>query len=238
MSYYSRRYAPRRKQRGTRRRIPIERSVAYINILDRLYPHCIHDDSTIRQQIETDYANHKITYGEMQYEGLEQLYQHIIKFDNNSYPFVPHCFLDIGSGRGKLCLYMAAKSCIGQSIGIELVKQRYEDALTLKNALDAKYPDYTKKVSFINSNILDISLKQYIRSAPVFVWFSNLCFDQSITDKIFEKLIAELPIGSIICCSKIPQIMNNGVENCKSLGQISIPMSWAEDSIVFIYQNV
>jgi len=117
------------------------------------------------------------------------------------------------------------------------VKPRYEDALKLKTALDAKYPDYTKKVSFINSNIFDISLKQYIRSAPVFVWFSNLCFDQSITDKIFEKLIAELPSGSIICCSKIPQI-NNGVEKCKSLGQIGIHMSWAENSVVYIYQNV
>ena len=236
MSYYSRRYVSTPRQ-GTRRRRNTKTTNTqsrYITDLKRLYPLCKHDDANVKQECAIKYADHKITYGEMTYEGLEMLYQHVLKLDNNMHPFIPHCFIDVGSGRGKLCLYMAEKANISQSIGIELVKSRYDDAEQFKQRLGIKFPEYTRKTTFINSNIFDISVKQCVRSSPVLVWFSNLCFDQQITDKIFEKLIAELPSGSIICCSKIP-LMN--MDNCKSLGIVEIPMSWTGQSKVSIYQT-
>jgi hypothetical protein len=66
------------------------------------------------------------------------------------------------------------------------------------------------------------------------VWFSNLCFDPSLTERIYSKLVDELPIGSIICSSKIPENPPNGL---KSLGVIQVGMSWNELSNVYMYQK-
>ena len=79
----------------------------------------------------------------MNYEGIELLYNYLI---TNYFTILPHCFLDVGSGRGKLCLYMAEKQNIDRSIGIELVEIRIQDALRLKE--DLRYPTYTNKVEF------------------------------------------------------------------------------------------
>ena len=80
---------------------------SYFEKLKVLYPNCIQytNDSD-------NYKNHQITYGEMEYEGIEKLYN---KFNKD---FELTNFIDIGSGRGKLCLYMALFPQITQSIGI------------------------------------------------------------------------------------------------------------------------
>lgn len=214
-----------RKQSSTKRNIKTAKQTEYLNKLKTLYPFCKHDNTGEDKSL---YAQHKITYGEMSYEGIELLYQYVL---TNCFHILPHCFIDIGSGRGKLCLYMAEKSNIEQVVGIELVKSRYDDAIKLKE--DLKTDSYTKKVEFYNSNIFDLSLRKIIGTSPIFIWFSNLCFESSNTDAIFNKIVDELPLGSIICCSKIPT--NN--ENCVLKNTIVIPMSWSNNSNVYVYQT-
>ena len=209
------------KKRRTRRQISKN---DYIEKLKILYPICKKDDKSQNEK----YAEHKITYGEMNYEGIELLYKHLIK---HYFDILPHCFLDVGSGRGKLCLYMAEKSNIDRSVGIELVEIRYQDALELQEKLH--YPMYTNKVNFYNSNIFNISLNKIIIASPVMVWFSNLCFDPNTTDQIFQKLVNELPNQSIICSSKPPNIV---IDKCEYKDSILVPMSWIENSSVYIYQ--
>jgi hypothetical protein len=215
-----------RKQSSTRRNFKIIKQTEYLNKLKSLYPLCKHDSNKIDEK--NSYADHKITYGEMTYEGIELLYQYVLK---NCFQILPHCFIDIGSGRGKLCLYMAEKNNIEQTIGIELVKSRYDDAIKLKE--DLNFESYTRKVKFYNSNIFDLSLRKIIYTSPVFIWFSNLCFESSTTDSIFNKIVSELPIGSIICCSKTP----TNIINCTLINTIIIPMSWSNNSNVYIYQT-
>uniref|UniRef100_A0A6C0D431 DOT1 domain-containing protein n=1 Tax=viral metagenome TaxID=1070528 RepID=A0A6C0D431_9ZZZZ len=226
----------RQRRGGTRRMLhqTIEPSFEqlYIQQLQQLYPQCKRDDD--RDTLTNKYEGHRITYGEMNYDGLEKLFQHVLNFDNSdSFRFNPRCFIDVGSGRGKLCLYMAGKSSIDQVLGIELVDARHQDAEQLKHSLS----DYscTKKVRFLNSSIFDISLRSLVRTGPVFVWFSNLCFDQNITDDIYQKLVNELPVGSIICSSKIPNIE---LPNCINMGSIEIDMSWKSGSNVNIFQII
>ena len=190
----------------------------YIRKLLEIYPECKHDSHINHSK----YEGHKITYGEMEYDGIEQLYTQLLKTNANI-----DCFIDIGSGRGKLCFYMAAKPKIKHVLGVELVEERHNDATILKSELKT---EYSKKVELFNSNIFDIDLTKHHGKTP-FIWFSNLCFDQSITDKIFDKLTTELPEGSFICCSKNPE--NTSM---KKLDQIQIPMSWSTTSNVYIYQ--
>lgn len=192
----------------------------YLTQLKNRYPACKHDKDHSDRHL---YTGHNITYGEMEYKGIEMLYRHIMK----SYDNGVNTFIDVGSGRGKLCMYMAVQPKIKRILGIELVKQRHEDAVQLKTELA---PEYSKKVELLNQNVLEIDFSPFSNSR-VFVWFSNLCFDQSITNSIFCKLQEELPKGSIICCSKKPEMYED-------IETIPIEMSWTKTSNVYIYITV
>jgi hypothetical protein len=211
------RTARRRRTRGLGQK-------SFIRQLTRkYYPSCMHDDQTTREKNHDKYgAEHKITYGEMEYEGIDKLYAYV----SSIRPI--DTFIDIGSGRGKLCMYMASKPQIQRALGVELVESRHADAMFLKRQLKS---DFADKVEFINSNIFNVDLSCYANS-HIFIWFSNLCFEQSSTNKIFDKLKQELPVGTIVTCSN--QI-NEEVRGFTLLDTRQIPMSWHRDSNVYVY---
>ena len=184
-----------------------------------LYPKCVHDSV-----LEGDYSGKIITYGEMNYSGIDQI---IKKFPD--YTFTS--FLDIGSGRGKLCLYIAAQSNILKSIGIELVTERHADAINLKEKL-LKYNSITNKVQFINGDFLEYNLNEFVDTTPL-VWISNLCFNSDLTNKVINKLITDMPSGTIIGCSKEYTGLNTKLSK---IDMIPIKMSWAETSMVYLYK--
>jgi SAM-dependent methyltransferase len=161
-------------------------------------------------KIDNNYGNYKTTYGEMTYEGMDRLYKSL----NSNFEY----FLDVGSGNGHLCFYMAEKPEIKKSIGIEIVKERINFANKLLN---------NTKVSFINDDILNINIKNLF-DKPVFVWWSNLCFDKESIDKISQKLISELKPGSTICSSKSIEYNLYKKETVK--------MTWGENNTVYIYK--
>jgi len=192
----------------------------FINKLKTIYPSCKFDtgleDFSLYNGIDT-------TYGEMQYEGIQELYQYVTKNYNNKI----NTFIDLGSGRGKLCMYMAAQPKIKNVLGIELVKERHNDAENLKSQLQY---EYANKVILINKNIFDVDLELYTNK-QIFIWFSNLCFNQTGVIDIFKKLQNTLPKDTIICCSKPPTEPIGTY-----LNTIKVSMSWCDDSNVYIYK--
>lgn len=197
----------------------------YLTELKNMYSNCKHDSGNNYKL----YEGNTITYGEMTYEGIDKLNAYVNK--NNDFRY----FMDIGSGRGKLSLYMRGMPRIIKSYGIELVKERYDDSIKLKNDLAKKFDYYTNDVEFINNDLFKISIKDLIDS-KVFIWMSNLCFDTSINDNIFKKLYDELPKDSIICCSKKPSVDIEKLFRINTdLKEIAIPMSWSDSSNVYIY---
>jgi hypothetical protein len=189
----------------------------YINRLKELYPSCQHD-KTNKLLIGTK------TYGEMDYDSIQKLYNYVTKYFNPSID----CFIDIGSGRGKLCMYMAAQPKIKHVIGIELVKERHNDAVKLKSQLGEVYDD---KITLLNKNLFDVNFKKY-NDYKKFIWFSNCMFiDSEYNDKIFKKLQKELTKGTIICCST-----KTNIDNIKLLKTIKLNMSWKTLSNVYIYK--
>ncbi|MCJ7801685.1 MAG: hypothetical protein MUP82_04940 [Candidatus Marinimicrobia bacterium] len=205
---------PVRRQNVTRKQ--------HIEKLKQLYPVCKHDGGSIDHNL---YQGHKITYGEMEYTGIQQLYTYLSEHYNSKI----NSFIDIGSGRGKLCMYMAAQPKIKHVLGVELVKQRHDDAEVLKSQLQSSYAE---KVVLLNKNVLELDFSNYA-NRQIFVWFSNLCFDQTTTNDIFIKLKTDLPAGTLICCSKTPEA---GAGIGESLGSVVIPMSWSQTSAVYVYK--
>ena len=157
----------------------------------------------------------------MNYEGMDKL-KHYLKKNKKTY----NNFIDIGSGRGKLCFYMINEPRIKTVMGVEIVKERHDDAIKIQENLKSKLAN---RVILLNDDVFNINLSKYF-DGPVFVWWSNLCFEQKITDELFQKLKNELPSQSIICCSKpvATEIMNYS-------DKINVPMSWCNESAVYIY---
>ena len=156
-----------RRRGGTRRTYgqsknskPVDPRERYIYDLKELYPLCEHDNE--KEKEKAQYPEHCITYGEMTYEGLETLYERVRPLFQQRGDEMK-AFLDVGSGRGKLSLYMAGKEEIESSVGIELVESRVDDAERLLQQLSAKkHQLFTNKVKFINDDIFKYEKEQII----------------------------------------------------------------------------
>jgi hypothetical protein len=207
---------------------------AYIIKLKKLYPECLHDNANIKDVVKYQESGYPITYGEMDYPAIE-------KFNElfNSTGTIKY-FIDFGSGRGKLPLFMADK--VTKSIGIELVTERYEDSLKLKEDLSKEFKTITDKVELIAGDMFEY-LKNINKStfdSPVLIWISNLCFGEELTKKLFNELVDKMPSDTIIGSSKIPDSMPSGIIPIVKDGitdnKIIVPMSWSKSSSIYVYK--
>jgi hypothetical protein len=190
----------------------------YITKLKELYPRTEH----LRDN--KDYKDNHITYGEITYEGI-QIIKEIYDKLNLEY------FIDIGSGNGKLPLFIAENNNIKKSVGIELVEIRHNRAMELKSQLANNFSEITQKVEFINDDFNNVNFSTVLNNnnKPVAVFISNLCFSPELNEKLYKKLLEELPSGSVIIASKKANIANG-----KRTDTIKCPMSWSVDSSVFV----
>ena len=201
--------------------IPID----FFEKLRNIYPSCKHDTLRLNEK----YDGHEITYGELEYEGMKQILDHVHNINDNQEKI--NNFIDLGSGRGKLPLYVAGLPTVTKSVGIELVTERHNDALEIKNKLD-DYQEITNKVTFINDDFINVNLS-YNTGDKLLVWISNLCLPQKVNDDIFNKLIKELPVESFIACSKE---LDHNFDKLITIGKLKVPMSWNKTSTITIYQ--
>jgi len=205
----------------------------YISELKKLYPECVHDTTSLKDAEKYSKNGYTTTYGEMNYPAIEKYNDLFNKDGNIDY------FIDFGSGRGKLPLFMADKVKI-KSIGIELVTERHEDAVKLKNTLAKNHPDITNKVELINGDMFKYleGINKDTFKKPVLIWISNLCFGEEITARLFNKLIEKMPSGSIIGSSKVPNKIPDGLEpvNFEKDNKVEVQMSWSKTSNIYIYK--
>jgi hypothetical protein len=200
--------------------------INYFNKLKELYPNCVKKSS------ETNETTH--TYGEMEYNGVENLNKQI------NYDSKIKYFLDIGSGRGKLPCWFAGIAGIIKSIGIEIVEQRCLDANKLKSDLAKNFPNQTYKIELLCGGFENYDLGEMVESNPdTLVWISNLCFGHELTEKVFTQIINQMVKGTIICCSRQPSesVDLNTSNKLVYKNKIQIQMSWWDKlSDVYVYQ--
>ena len=205
----------------------------YITELKKEYPECVHDITTLKDANNYSKNGYATTYGEMDYPAIEKYNDLFNKDENIEY------FIDFGSGRGKLPLFMADKVKV-KSIGIELVTERHDDAIKLKNTLAKKYSEITNKVELINGDMFKYleNVNKGTFKTPVLIWISNLCFGEEITSRLFNKLIEKMPSGSIIGSSKVPNKIPDGLEpvNFEKDNKVEVQMSWSKISNIYIYK--
>jgi hypothetical protein len=133
---------------------------------------------------------------------------------------------------------------VEKSIGIELVTERHSDAIKLKENLSTKFGEITKKVELINGDMFEYlnSIDKSTFDGPVLIWISNLCFNESLTKKLFDSLVSKMPSGTIIGSSKIPTVLPAGIEPIVSAdsadGKIIVSMSWSKGSTIHLYKII
>jgi len=207
-----------------------------------LYPECKFDRGIVDYN---DYPDDNVTYGEMEYNGIDQLYDYVMSLEKkDSNQEQKYAFIDIGAGRGKICIYMASKPNITQSNGIELVKLRHIDSISLLQSFSKRkrFRPFLSKINFYNENMFHFNFRDSLQdpSQKCFIWINDLCFELETINKLFIKLSEDLEPNSIISCNKMPAIDQAPFsKHFKLINTLSIPMSWNKNgSDVFIIQKL
>lgn len=197
---------------------------AYWNALTELYPTTLH----LSVDNKPDYGEYPLTYGEMTTASIKVI---IEKYELHSYTV----FIDMGAGTCKLPLFVAGFEHIKKSIGIELVEERVVYGKNLKQNLDKDtHKPILDKVELIHEDMFKVNLTQKVEEEKTFVWISNLCFNDELSIKLFDKLHNELPDDSIIGCSKIPSVIDES--KFTLLATEIVEMSWNKTSTIILYK--
>jgi len=163
-------------------------------------------------------------YGEITVDGLKLLKNafhdiHPIL----TYPASQRTFYDLGSGIGKNVIMMASLVPEIMSKGIELVKDRHAMAITAYQKITDK--SISSRIHLECGSFTDASL---LDAAWIFV--SNLCFSPELNKLLSNKLAKDVYRNTLIACSSELQH-----PSFQLLKQVKIPMTWDENSIVYIY---
>lgn len=137
-------------------------------------------------------------------------------------------FYDLGSGVGKNVLGLTALNSSLKGVGVELISERVQQANTALQRL--RDTSIKQRVEFVCLSFLDDSIN-YNNACWVFV--SNLYFNDHTNQQLSEKLERELNIGSIVVSSKA--LYSTKFEQ---LNHITLPMSWSDESKVYVYKKI
>lgn len=222
----TRRNLPRVRAKGTlRRRLTAQTSTLNINA-DAI--------SAILAPIYTELpktaaaGQHNLTYGEIEWQTLKLMLEYAQKQECPGL----HTFYDLGCGRGRAVLYMALSGIFHSCVGIEVLPERISLSQKALAKLRTVIPTAGAKVRLYEASFLNPAFK-YKDARMIFL--SNLCFDKDTQDALFSKLNAEMQKGSLVFCSKMPDVNPAAFE---VVGVQKVPMTWTLNSEIHILRHL
>lgn len=177
---------------------------------------------------ENKYEGHQVTYGEVTEAGIHKMSKAFTKYlPLQKVPVQNRTFYDLGCGLGKMVIGIALLNPPLRSIGIELVEERAEKAGI---ALGRLSKHVQNRCGIMAGSVLD---NQFFYGNACWIFISNLCFSHEVTEKLFEKIGKEVPVGSVILCSKPCETSTTYGITLKETFQI--PMTFTEGSNIHVY---
>lgn len=120
------------------------------------------------------------TQGEILYESVSKIVSHLNISDQD-------CFLDIGSGFGKVVFQFFLLTPIKQSIGIEIIPELCYISSRVLKEIRKNFSNFfidERKINFINADVLNINLPdQY-----TILFINSTCFSQSLLYQISQLI--------------------------------------------------
>lgn len=175
-------------------------------------------------------GEHNLTYGEIEWPTLKLMLDYLQK--EASVTTLSGRFYDLGSGRGRAVLYMSLTGLFEASVGIEVLPERVALAKQALLKLRSAIPSAGAKVKLYEASFLHPSFKY--KDAKL-VFLSNMCFDKQTQDAIFQKLSAEMPKGSLVFCSRLP---DSALPAFQTVGVERVPMTWTPTSEIHILRHL
>jgi SAM-dependent methyltransferase len=174
---------------------------------------------------------YKTTYGEVTDDGIKVLSDKFTQyFPVSKMSAKQRTFYDLGCGIGRLNLGMAILHPEIQSIGVEIVPDRVKQAHSAIERLN-NIVNITKRINIIERSIFDPTIN--INNA-CWIFVSNLCYDESIMSKLYNKLESECKKGCVIICSRaLPLLDVSRLEQIEE--NVIVPMTWDAKSSCIIY---
>ncbi|VVU95797.1 hypothetical protein CPAV1605_1553 [seawater metagenome] len=166
-------------------------------------------DYDIAPELSTNSSS--LIYGEVSHNDIYKIINEIKSNESN--------FLDIGSGCGKLAIYLAKKLNVFVD-GIEIDKNRYEKS----NQLIDKF-DLFDKVSFINNDFRNLYFGNYD-----FLYCCNLVFDQEDNNILYLKIEKEFN-GIFILFEYSNKLSQYFIK------QEQVQTSWSKRVNIFIFKK-
>lgn len=163
-------------------------------------------------------------YGEITYDGMEPLYS-ALRLQQGDVVY------DLGSGLGKLVLYLALRGDATRCVGIEVGERRHslaeQAAARLKE--DLAKGELALKPSAFDLVLGDIRHNLY-RDATIVI-FSNLCMDMSLNAHALRNFCKCPDLKTII--SVAPMMPH---QRLKLTGMVRVSCTWAKISSWHIYE--
>ena len=173
-------------------------------------------------------AHHNLTYGEIEWGALKRIAEYAEKQSGCS----GTKFYDLGSGRGRAVLYMSLAGSFEQSVGIEILGERVKLSQEALQKLKLSIPTAGSKLRIYEASFLNPAFKY--KDAKV-IYVANLCFDKQTQDALFAKLSAEMPKGSLLFCSVLPDTLPGAFQ---AVATEPLPMSWIKESDVHVLRHL
>jgi len=159
-------------------------------------------------------SNYATTYGELTRIGMEQMFR--------GYNTTGKTYVDLGSGLGKTPLYGVMDHKFKYAVGIELAKERHDQAINMKSKLPEKIKPM---LDYFNNDIFKFNISNFD-----FIFVSNLCFNEDTNKILADKIATETKDNTYIFVSK--EISHPKI---KILDRRYVKMTWKSDSNIYVY---
>jgi len=145
-----------------------------------------------------------LQYGEVTYAGMEAVYNALNLKQGD-------VFFDLGSGTGKLVLYVALRAQVARSVGLEVGERRHALAAAACERLKAmkeelkEEPD-TKPLSHPCSEfqVLQADICKYAYQDASVVVITNVCMDMQVQSRAVEQLLRCASIRRLVTTCALP----------------------------------
>jgi hypothetical protein len=183
----------------------------------------IYDSDSFITVPNNTYKNYNLTYGEITWEGMENIskYMELKDWSKNT-------FIDLGSGNGRTLAY-ALLNGFKEAKGTEIVEARHKYALNMRKKLDEYMKD---KIKLSNKDLFKLDPSYFPTGSVVFI--SNTVFPKETNQKLINFLSKNTPSDIIIILSTLP----DNLGKFKLIEKIKLPMSWSINSNCAVLKKI
>ena len=183
----------------------------------------IYDSDSFITVPNNTYKNYNLTYGEITWEGMENIskYMELKDWSKNT-------FIDLGSGNGRTLAY-AILNGFKEAKGTEIVRTRHEYAMNMRKKLDSYMKD---KIKLSNKDLFKLDPSYFPTGSVIFI--SNKVFPKKTNQKLINFLSKNTPSDVIIILSSIPDDLGK----FQLIEKIELPMSWSINSKCAVLKKI